>query len=571
MQRWIFIVLGIITLILIVALFATIKRGRNEKRLNQLNREFEKLTSTPTYKLIDSLDEMNLAGESAQSLEKWRQHYHQLLNDTFADLYQQLYDAQENNQKFAIFKAARQISDAEAGLTAAKKDAQQIDQALQRLLKSNEHNEAETERLLNQYRQMRKLILTKSFTFGPAVDALEQRLTKLDDRFDTVKKLTRAGDHLEAEKVLREIHKQLSALQDLLHRLPPRHQELIAEFPDQLTEIKTFYRKMTQKHYNFGEPSFDDALMLLHNKVQTSLDQLSKLQIDEVEHNNEQISQKIDHLYQRLQDQMTARKEVPALQKTTSEFLNHASQHTTSLLDALDHLNQSYVLTHHELETVRQMRANIDGMRRQYDQQTLAIGEKTAVDTESVALFKEINQKLTRIEEDQFKVNNNISELFESEKVAKAGVKQFVIDFKQIQRRIERLHLPGLPKDYVEYVQMVKEEIVKLEHHLDQVKINIEDITKQLIMTQEDLNTLTQKSKDLHDAAVLTEQALQYANRYTYANEDLAKAAKTARQLYDQQHEYAKALDTIATALEEIEPGSFKRIEKTYYDAADTL
>ena len=116
---------------------------------------------------------------------------------------------------------------------------------------------------------------------------------------------------------------------------------------------------------------------------------------------------------------------------------------------------------------------------------------------------------------------------------------------------------------------MVKDEIVKLEQNLNQVQINIEDITKQLIVTQEDLNNLSQKSKDLHDAAVLTEQALQYANRYTYANAEIAAAADEAKELYTKTYDYPTALDTIATALEQIEPGSFKRIEDSYYHAAD--
>ncbi|HJE26666.1 MAG TPA: hypothetical protein K8V26_02005, partial [Limosilactobacillus pontis] len=47
-------------------------------------------------------------------------------------------------------------------------------------------------------------------------------------------------------------------------------------------------------------------------------------------------------------------------------------------------------------------------------------------------------------------------------------------------------------------------------------------------------------------------------------NEKVAAAAKKSQQLFDQ-YNYAGSLETIATALEEVEPGSYKRLEDSYY------
>ncbi len=38
---------------------------------------------------------------------------------------------------------------------------------------------------------------------------------------------------------------------------------------------------------------------------------------------------------------------------------------------------------------------------------------------------------------------------------------------------------------------------------------------------------------------------------------------------YQQEYTYKRALDTIATALEEVEPGAFNRIEHDYYAQND--
>ena len=56
---------------------------------------------------------------------------------------------------------------------------------------------------------------------------------------------------------------------------------------------------------------------------------------------------------------------------------------------------------------------------------------------------------------------------------------------------------------------------------------------------------------------------MQYSNKY--ADKDTIKQAqKKSMQLYDE-YNYKEALDTIATAIEKVEPGSYQRLENAYY------
>ena len=115
----------------------------------------------------------------------------------------------------------------------------------------------------------------------------------------------------------------------------------------------------------------------------------------------------------------------------------------------------------------------------------------------------------------------------------------------------------------MDYFFGVSDEIKKLADELNEYKINMENVTKQLIMVEADLEKLQDKTNDLRDSAELTERLQQYANRFA-GNEKVAAAAKKSQQLFDQ-YNYAGSLETIATALEEVEPGSYKRLEDSYY------
>jgi Negative regulator of septation ring formation len=95
--------------------------------------------------------------------------------------------------------------------------------------------------------------------------------------------------------------------------------------------------------------------------------------------------------------------------------------------------------------------------------------------------------------------------------------------------------------------------------------INMDDITKQLIVIQADMATLKEKTSDLTDAAVMAEQLLQYANRYKTNHEEVQEASVEAQRLFTETHDYARSLEVIATAVDKVDPGSYKRIEDSYY------
>ena len=93
----------------------------------------------------------------------------------------------------------------------------------------------------------------------------------------------------------------------------------------------------------------------------------------------------------------------------------------------------------------------------------------------------------------------------------------------------------------------------------------MEDITKQLLIVQSDLETLEEKTNDVKDSAQLAERLLQYANRLREDNVEVEVAVQKAQKLFDESYDYSASLETIATVLDKVEPGSYKRLEDNYY------
>ena len=110
---------------------------------------------------------------------------------------------------------------------------------------------------------------------------------------------------------------------------------------------------------------------------------------------------------------------------------------------------------------------------------------------------------------------------------------------------------------------LVVNEIGHVSDELSQVRINMEKISNELIQISDDVERLKREADDIINSANLVELTMQYSNKY--ADKDTIKQAqKKSMQLYDE-YNYKEALDTIATAIEKVEPGSYQRLENAYY------
>ena len=153
--------------------------------------------------------------------------------------------------------------------------------------------------------------------------------------------------------------------------------------------------------------------------------------------------------------------------------------------------------------------------------------------------------------------------MLSSEQIARNSVDDYANRLEIQKKMMEQLRLNGLPDDYLDYFYMVYDEINKLYDELDADQINMEDISKQVIVTQEDLENLIEKSKKLKYNVQLAEKLLQYANRYANKNPEFTDQLIRARSAFDDEYNYSESVDLISAALEEVEAGSVARIKET--------
>lgn len=533
-----------------------------QTRIKNLDAQVEAIDVGALSSQIRSIEQLKLTGDSLATFSKWERAFDQLNDDDLADLQKILLDLEDQAKRFRFDHAQKIAKVLEAKIDTARQQYDLISQALQDIRHDEADNRSKMLQLRDDYQVSRKTILAKSFVFGDAQPALEQQLQQLAELFQKIDQINNDGDHQAAKSEIKQLSDEMAALRRQVKELPPLVNEQVNEFPAQINEIEHGYRQLTTAHYVFTD-DIPGMVEDVNEKMADANTALKSLDVDATEAANSEIEAEIDKMYAIMEKEMQARKRVDAAAPDLRQFIDYALRQNRELQTELDHLNQSYTLNHNEIKIAKDLKTQLDSIDANYIKDTDAIEAGKAVYSDVIERFDATKDELTAIEKQQVQINQAVAGLKKGEIVANKQAENFELDMRNIKHEILRHHLPGLPQDYVSQVKHVTAEIEQLNHDLDQVKINMDAIAKFLIKIASDIDALKKATSALIDAAGLTEELMQYANRYKTTVKPVAEAVHQATESY-MQFDYKQAADTLATALEQTEAGSYKKVEDAY-------
>ncbi|MCH4170995.1 MAG: hypothetical protein LKF36_07200 [Lactobacillus sp.] len=560
-----YFLVGIVILAFAIYIYILIAMNSNRKRIRILEARQLELANHPQDDKIQKIDALGLSGGSLNSYQKWAQAYQGLTTKTFDQINDDLGAAQDHNTLLRFYQSKRDITKVETALGNAEKQMADVSEAFDKILEKAKENERQVAELRTQYDALRKQLLTQSFAFGEALPALENQLTAIESAFDKAEQQKNSSDFLEEQTTLAAVAKQLKELEANMISVRPLYAQIVNSFTSQLDEQQKGFDILRKQQYQF--PGFDvpgEIAKLRRFQMQT-LQILSQLAIPTAKKRNEDQSKAIDRIYEVMQTEIDSHQFVETEQDRLSQFIGHAAHQNSNLLDELEHLDQSYILNHDELKTAADYKQTISELQGAFDQDLQAITEKRAVYSIIADNFKRYRNELKKIETVQIQIHNKLADLYKGEQMALESLKEFEVAMRNIKRRVTQFNLPGLPKPYLDFYYVVIDEIKQLHTDLDQVKIDLDAITKQLILTSDDIDKLKQQTEDLIDAASIGQQLLQYANKYRNENTDVANAVSDATRLFNIDYDYPAALDKVSSVIEKVEPGAYKQIEDSYY------
>ncbi len=557
-------IIAVVILIILLIGFTLIINRRQLNQIEQVDDSINKITDMHLETDIDRLNKMDLAGESLTTLNTWKKSYQETTNHKIPKVQHLIEEAADANTSYHLFKAHKDIKQAQNIMTSTLEDAHNTQEVFTELLESNRENQVQYDALSQDYYATRKKILAASFDYGPAIDQIENDLAAMESDFDEAKNLSSQGDHVEAKRVLSKIKADLASLQKQLPQLRKAHHRLAQVFQDQLNELSAAYKKMLAEKYYLEQTDILASIKKIRGEIDKANSLLAALKIDDLNKAIKSIAKEIDDLYGILGKEFKARPFVEKNQDRMLALISHEQISSKNLLEKLKHIDESYELTHGELAKSRHLAQEVNEMNQQYTVDTQNIADGKGVYSEIQNSWLAMLDRLRQIDQEEKDMATDVDGLYDSEKVANDSINQFKQKVSLIYRRLQRRKLPGNPDSFVQMYTLVVNEIGHVSEELSRVRINMEKISDELIQISDDVERLKREADDIVNSANLVELTMQYSNKY--AEQDTIKKAQTkAMQLYQRDYKYKEALDTIATAIEKVEPGSYQRLENSYY------
>ncbi|HGC8208361.1 TPA: septation ring formation regulator EzrA [Streptococcus agalactiae] len=560
----ILLLVAIVLLVIIAYVVGVVIRKRNDTLIANLETRKQELVDLPVQEEIEQVKLLHLIGQSQSTFREWNQKWTDLSTNSFKDIDFHLVEAENLNDSFNFVRAKHEIDNVDSQLTIIEEDIVSIREALEVLKEQEEKNSARVTHALDLYETLQKSISEKEDNYGTTMPEIEKQLKNIEAEFSHFVTLNSTGDPIEASEVLNKAEEHTIALGQITEQIPAIVAKLEDDFPDQLDDLETGYRRLLEENYHFPEKDIEQRFQEVREAIRSNSDGLVSLDLDRARDENEHIQEKIDKLYDIFEREIAAYKVAHKDSKIIPQFLAHAKSNNEQLGHEIKRLSAKYILNENESLSLRSFTNDLEEIETKVLPSVENFGQEASPYTHLQILFERTLKTLTTVEENQMEVFEAVKTIESVETRARQNMDKYVNKLHMIKRFMEKRNLPGIPQDFLSTFFTTSSQIEALINELSRGRIDIEAVSRLNDVTTNAIANLEQATYLVVQDATLTEQLLQYSNRYRSFEQNVQKSFEQALYLFEVEHNYKASFDEISYALETVEPGVTDRFVTSY-------
>ncbi|HEL1985438.1 TPA: septation ring formation regulator EzrA [Streptococcus suis] len=567
----IILIVSIVIILIIAYVACLIVRKRNDNLLVALEERKEELFNLPVNEEVETVKALHLIGQSQVSFREWNQKWVDLSLNSFADIENHIFEAEGYNNAFRFVSAKNAIDSIDSQIDLIEEDIASIRQGLMELKEQEEKNSGRVKHALNLFDSLQEAVRENPDSYGETLPELEKQLKNIEVEFSEFVMLNSSGDPIEASEILDKTEEHMIALNQIMDRIPSLIERVTKDFPEQLEDLESGYRKLVEQNYLFTEANIESQFQNIRVSIRENTALIVSFDLDAAEAENEGIQAKIDHLYKVFNREIEANKEAVKISKNLPKFLEHVVQNTQLLDEESQRLNATYLLADSKLSRINQLKARLESIE--------IVVTESVEDIENPQVAYSILEErldhslasLKEIEEEQLVLADYLKSQELSESTARKKATLYINKLHTLKRYMEKRNLPGIPAEFLTNFFRTSDHVEALIAELDYKRINIEVVNRLLENATYDMNQLEELAYLIVQNATLTEQLLQYSNRYRSFDESVQKAFNRSLSIFEKDFDYQAAFEEISFALETVEPGVTERFVRSYEKTREAI
>ncbi|QNL43082.1 septation ring formation regulator EzrA [Streptococcus sp. NSJ-72] len=569
---------GLIVLIIVIAVFlivayiaAVLLRKRNDALLAKLEEHKEELYNLPVNDEVEAVKNMHLIGQSQVAFREWNQKWVDLSLNSFADIENNLFETEGYNNSFRFLKAKHGIDKIESQIDLIEEDITAIRNALAELEKQESKNSGRVLHALDLYEKLQVSVANDTESYGSALPEIEKQLEKIQSEFSQFVTLNSSGDPVEAAEILDKTEDHILALTHIVEKIPTLVSELVEKLPEQLEDLESGYRKLLESGYHFIETDIESRFQQLHTSLKRNSENIASLELDNAQYENTQIQEEVDALYDMFNREIKSHKVVVKLVNSLPGYLGHTKENNQNLLTEIARLSKLYLLTESDTNHVRRLQSELSSL----DDVVLEAIEDSSERKQAYSVLQEnletIQKRVKEIEDEQLVLSEKLAKIEKDDDNARQKVNIYINKLHTIKRYMEKRNLPGIPRSFLTIFFTASDNTESLVAELEQYRVNIESVNRMLEILTNDMNELENETYRIVENATLTEQLLQYSNRYRSFDEGVQAAFDRALEIFENDFDYQASFEEISQALDVVEPGVTNRFVTSYEKTRENI
>ena len=572
MSNGLIVLIIVIAVLLIVAYIAAVLlRKRNDALLAKLEEHKEELYNLPVNDEVEAVKNMHLIGQSQVAFREWNQKWVDLSLNSFADIENNLFETEGHNNSFRFLKAKHGIDKIESQIDLIEEDITAIRNALAELEKQESKNSGRVLHTLELFEKLQVSVANDTEGYGSALPEIEKQLEKIQSEFSQFVTLNSSGDPVEAAEILDQTENHILALTQIVEKIPALVSDLVHKLPEQLEDLESGYRKLLESGYHFIETDIESRFQQLHTSLKRNSENIASLELDNAQYENTQIQEEVDALYDMFNREIASHKVVVKLVNSLPDYLNHTKENNQNLLTEIARLSKLYLLTESDTNHICRLQSELSSL----DDVVLEAIEDSSERKQAYSVLQEnletIQKRVKEIEDEQLVLSEKLSKIEKDDANARQRVNIYINKLHTIKRYMEKRNLPGIPRSFLTVFFTASDNTEALLAELEQYRINIESVNRMLEILTNDMNELENETYRIVENATLTEQLLQYSNRYRSFDEGVQTAFDRALEIFENDFDYQASFEEISQALDVVEPGVTNRFVTSYEKTRENI
>lgn len=557
MIKYIIIVVVVILLALLIA--GIVVRRKHNAEIGRLENEKMQIQHYPIFEELTKVKALNMNGQTEELFEDWHGRWLEVVDVHGPAIDSMLIDAEEYIDRFKFKKASQVEREIEEILVKCEQTRVDILAELEELIGSEEKNRIEVEQLKEYYRSARKTILAHQHSFGPALEALEQKIEQFTPKFEEFDQLTKDGNYLQAREVVLQLNAEAQTIFALLNEVPTILTDIQTKIPTAIHELRNGQREMEEQKYYLRHLELTEYLDELEKELDTLKEQIASLELQAVGPRIQEINDEIDNFYDLLEKEVMAKKYVDRHCYGFYTAIIDVMRMTKDVSDEAAYVQHSYRLTEREAEIPKVALKQLEVIQRRYELLSTRVQEEKSAYSSLQEELEEITEELERIEEEQERFSNSMKNLRIDENKARAELEDLKRLLQKTDRQLNKANIPGIPEETDARLEEAEERIFVVMQSLQEVPLNMELVNTNLLSAKKCIEETSTHVVEMIENVMIIERLIQFGNRYRATNQKVHELLLEAESAFHQ-HRYVKALEDAANAVQIIDPSAIDRI-----------